>query len=311
MSNPTFFIVSMIILFISLSDNFREVKTNAFMNAKVTSLDLGNGIRHIGEGAFANTSVPSGFVLNIPAKLDAIDSGAFESTRIYDIKVDESNVKFELDASDMALLTDDSETLVLYPIDSDFEEYVFDEGVKTIASKAFKDANKLKSVTFSSTVTEIESYAFLNTTNLSEVVASNVASTIGEYAFANSGIEAFELNSGIVDIEKGTFENSKLEFIRIPKNVLRIKSDAFKGNTKLKTAVIESKPNMESNVFNNCTSLEFIMLTNTNGIATITDTTAIPADTILYVPSSMEAIYEGDSIYKTYQKYMKIVRLIR
>ncbi len=295
---------------ISFSDNFREVKTNAFMNAKVTSLDLGNGIRHIGESAFANVDVPSRFVLNIPANLDAIDAGAFESTRIYDIKVDESNVKFELDTSDMALLTDDGETLVLYPIDSDFEEYVFDEGVKVIASKAFKDANKLKSVTFSSTVTEIESYAFMNTTNLSEVVASNVASTIGEYAFANSGIEAFELNSGIVDIEKGTFENSKLEFIRIPKNVLRIKSDAFKGNTKLKTAVIESKPNMESNIFNNCTSLEFIMLTNTNGIATIADTTAIPADTILYVPSSMEAIYEGDSIYKTYQNYTNKIQPI-
>ncbi len=301
-------------IFVKLGSNFREIKAEAFKNARISDIDFGSMVKYLGDNAFANVRVPENFVLKLPASLDALGLDTFESTKIYDITVEEGNNKFIIDDDGISLLTNDEEMLVLYPIASDFEEYDIPQGVTTIGRKAFKDAEKLKIVNVSSSANTVNEYAFEGATNLEKVNYSELLTNIGEYAFLNSGVTSFAFNRNLNNISKGAFENSKLTDVSIHSKITSIKAEAFKGITTLKSVVIEGKPSISISAFENCTSLKTAVFTNNTGIVTIADKTSIPDSTTIYVPTSMEVIYESDSIYSQYEncteKIQPILELI-
>lgn len=131
---------------------------------------------------------------------------------------------------------------------SSLENVIIPESVKIIRFSAFEGCSSLKSITLPQNIKELESYTFRGCTSLESIVIPENVEHIG--------IECFK-------------DCVSLEEIVIPEKVTRFNSGAFWGCTNLKNIVFDENCNvktMETAVFDGCSSLQSIDLTNVTKI---------------------------------------------
>lgn len=138
--------------------------------------------------------------------------------------------------------------------------------VTRIASAAFRDMTKLKSVTIPSSVTEIGACAFYGCTNLTTVTLPNSIKTIEPYAFAAcTTLKSLTLPSSLQTIEHRAFQGCvSLTSITLPKNLNEIGIYAFENCSSLKTVSFLGGPSyIPEGLFKNCGGLKTIYISKT------------------------------------------------
>ncbi len=133
--------------------------------------------------------------------------------------------------------------------------------VTSIGNNAFKDCDRLTSVTIPSSVTSIGSYAFNSCDDLSYITIPENVTSIGSYAFQSCNkLSSVILPSGLTSISSGLFcycEN--LTYITVPENVTSIGDSAFYYCTSLASVRIPAAVKMiSSDAFLNCGNLKRI-----------------------------------------------------
>ena len=141
--------------------------------------------------------------------------------------------------------------------------------VTTIEYDAFYNSISLENVIIPDSVTTIEGYAFSNCTSLPNVTIPESVINIGDGLFKGcSSLESVKLPKGINEIDLWMFSNcASLKTIEIPSSVTSILREAFSGCAALESFSFEndesSLTEIQSNAFQNCTSLKEAILPET------------------------------------------------
>lgn len=182
----------------------------------LTTLTLPNRVTTLSSQAFENCVLLS--TISIGKNLNSISYNAFNFCRsITGIAVHADNESFKA-GEDSVLYSKNGETLYICP--KNLTEVTIAEGVKTIASYAFKKCEKLTAVTLPDSVTEINLDAFKGCSSLSAIKLSAELRSIGQYAFDSC---------------------EKLVELNIPAKVRTIQSDAFEGCASLSRITVDEE----------------------------------------------------------------------
>ena len=238
----------------------KNIYSNAFNGANITSVYIPNSIVSIGEKAFYNCS--SLKQVNIPESITSLEYGAFYGCISLSL--------IEFDAVNLADLSVDN--------------YVF-------AKAGSKSGSELK-VIISNKIKKIPDYLFCPEDNSNSVAANvkslifeegSICETIGTCSFARISITELNLPESVKDIQYGAFEycpfrtltlpsnlksigkwafaagsNYTLTSIIIPEGVKSIGDEAFRCNYALETVSIpNSLENWGSSVFKYCDKLTY------------------------------------------------------
>lgn len=203
---------------IVIPDSVRRIGKRAFTPAyKVTSLDLGNGVEFIDDGAFLGVGMDTTIErLVIPASVKSLcntrtglfEAGAFASSGIKELVFAEENGKTNL---------------------------------KFIPHCCFRTSDKLQKITFANGIEEIGMFAFENDKALEEVIMPGTLKKIDYAAFrACAGINHIVLNDGLEEIGQEAFYKygykgtepvyKALQPVIIPDSVSIIHWEAFTFN---------------------------------------------------------------------------------
>lgn len=130
--------------------------------------------------------------------------------------------------------------------------------VSSIASNAFKDAERISKVTIPASVTSVGSTAFENCASLGTVIFEGADCTIGTAAFRYcSTLKSVTLPSNLKSIPLEAFANcTSLSKIDIPGSVTSIGKEAFKKCSALQSVSIPANvTSIGFNAFLNCASV--------------------------------------------------------
>ena len=132
----------------------------------------------------------------------------------------EDRTKIKFDATGHIFLQGDLRT----------DSYVFEDGVTSIAEKAFANASHLQSVTFTNSIIYVGKEAFANCTSLTNVVLLRNMKNLGEGIFKGcSALDSIILPSNMETIPGAMFKRcSNLININIPRTLQKIGDEAFR-----------------------------------------------------------------------------------
>ena len=234
--------------------------------------------------------------VSLPRSLKRIGCGAFESTKIAQIKLP-SNLKI-IEGSAFAF-------------NSKLKDVVIPQKVVRIDSGAFQSCKKLTKVQLPKRLEKISNWLFAYCPKLKTIVIPSNVTQIGEEAFKESGLttitipkkvtrikaEAFKKCSSLkkvnfktnklTSIEISLFEGcKKLTAITLPDSISKIKKQAFKGSGLTTVTIPERVTKIDELAFLNCKSLKEVtfagsQITNigTNAFCNV------PADCVFRVPA--------------------------
>lgn len=115
------------------------------------------------------------------------------------------------------------------------------EGIKSIFSGVFgecKAQQKIKKIILPAGIEKIGDYAFHYCSNLKDINLPDSLKVIGRDAFAScSELKEINLPDSLEEIGSEAFAYTKIEKIKIPKNIIRCGTDLFE-NSELKEAVL-------------------------------------------------------------------------
>ena len=191
---------------VTIPDSVTYIGEVAFLNVPFTSLDLGNGVITISNGAFKGSSkldtitIPDSTesigteilggrtvnVLNIGDGIQSIEAPMFINVTVTTINIGKNSSK--------------SQTIEGFALNSSqlkgVENVNIYGSVKTIGSDAFSEMS-VKKVTLAEGITTIERNVFQGN-NIESVILPSTLTTIGERAFAaNPNLSVIDDNSGI------------------------------------------------------------------------------------------------------------------
>ena len=209
----------------------------------LTRVDLGNGVRTIGDDAFLKCSNLK--TITFPEGLTSIGGRAFQNCALTEVKLPSTLTK--------------------------------------IGNQAFQNCTALVDVLIPSSVTEIGYNAFSNTNiSTIELHCSNVGKwfrelstltrvdlgdevrTIGDNAFQScSNLKAITLPEGLTSIGYRAFQGSGLTKVTLPSTLTTIGGQAFQNCTALGDVLMPNVKLIGDNAFQGCTSLSRINLPNT------------------------------------------------
>ena len=188
---------------------------------------------------------------------------------------------------------------VVYSIISNFEAHVYGytgtEPVVEIPEKvgsrvitavddnAFLNNETVEQIFLPKTVLSIGRMAFMFAKNLNYINIPVELNSIDRYAFAGcSSLENIDINSNISKIPMNMFDQSGITSIKIPYNVQKIESQAFRNCKNLTTATLSSSvKEIGKEAFKNCTALEAVLITKSTTSIDSTAFTNCPNLTIL------------------------------
>jgi len=132
--------------------------------------------------------------------------------------------------------------------------------IETVGKEIFMDCSALKSVYSKSTV--IGNSMFYHCNELSTIKLENTIE-IGNLAFNNSSlskVSSLELPEGLTTIGEYAFPRMSITSVVIPSTVVNIGQYAFTANKSLEKVVVLG-PIIGTNMFNSCSSLRTLVLT--------------------------------------------------
>lgn len=188
---------------------------------------------------------------------------------------------------------------VVYSIISDFEAHVYEyrgtnpvveipgkigsRVITAVDNNAFYYNSVVEQVILPDSVLSIGNNAFMFCTNLNYVKIPVTLNSIGTLAFVGcSSLENIDINSNISKIPMNMFDQSGITSIKIPYNVQKIESQAFRNCKNLTTATLSSSvKEIGKEAFKNCTALEAVLITKSTTSIDSTAFTNCPNLTIL------------------------------
>ena len=255
-SNPLsfaerFYVDNVLVSKLVIPVGVEKISAFAFYNAKITSLELSNTVKEIGNCAFKSCPINGALVfpynlakighyaftycssitrVSIPETLKEIGDNAFrDCTGLTGVYINDlaawCNIYFNYDRDyDEGLwLGCHSNPLEyahnLYLNGSRIVNLVIPNSVTSLSSFAFKGGN-FTSVQFSNQMTKIPDGAFAECSNISSISLPNTITSIGYYAFSYC---------------------SSLTYLRIPSSVVTVYDYAIVGSSKIKVYCSASK----------------------------------------------------------------------
>ena len=140
---------------------------------------------------------------------------------------------------------------------------VIEDGVTSVGSSAFLDANRLATVSLPQGLISIGANAFRNCTNLTSVSVPPGVTVIGPWAFAGCANLAYiTLPDSIFQISRYLFYGcASLENIMIPDSVIQIDDNVFVGCESLRSITIpDDIIEIRESTFNGCGNLKRIAI---------------------------------------------------
>ncbi len=253
------------------------IPDNAFCRAPIESITFPDGIRLIGEGAFAYSNFSR---FEIPNSVTTIESAAFfGSNSLEEVVIPAQCIRIESNAfarcqklnsfevspentvysSHDGMLLNQAQTKL---INCPYSKTSFDipESVKIIGNGAFSKCKNMTDITFPSGLQEIEGWAFSDCIGLTRVVIPSSVTEMGYGVFdgctalsdltLSGGVKSYygnclgEGNFKTVRISEGTTdiaglfsELTSLETVYLPTSLAEIGEDTFKKCTNLKNII--------------------------------------------------------------------------
>lgn len=243
----------------TIPNSIVEIGRNAFSgNDTVRTIVIPENINKIGIQAFSACSQLS--EIEIRGQIDAICSRAFaDCTKLSNVVLRKTPRHIEKDAfENTPALVAENDILsvkgVLMEYRGKSESVCVQEGIEQIGANAFENA-EISSVSLPNSLYRICEYAFSNCRNLKNISIPEQVKSIDAYAFRASGIKDIELGA-VETIGKGAFENSRVEFLKIPGTVKVIEIGMFEFCSELKEVWLEKGVNrIEKDAFYGCDSL--------------------------------------------------------
>lgn len=218
-----------------------------------------------------------------------------------EIEVEKGNPVFIVE--DGLLINQDNHTVVL--ADADQKAYVIPEGVTTIGTWAFRNA-EVETVQFPSTLQTIGILSFWGCENLVTPDFPASLTSILTDAFANCGnVDQVILPENLKAIGSGAFSSCGIHEIVIPNGIQVLVTGAFNECRNLKRVVLpENIKQIENAVFRDCTTLSEINLPD--GLESIGAEAFQGCENLMQItlPSTLTVI--GDDAFHGCEKLMDV-----
>lgn len=256
-----------------------SISRGAFANCeKLTSMDLPASVTKIEETAFQNCkSLES---LTIPASVTSMGMSTFAGcSGLKTIRVEEGNPTYDsrgncnaiIETATGRLFYACSSTVVPDGVknilpnafqNSDIVRLDLPASVSIIGEYAFRNCQKLTSVTMQDGVAEIRKRAFYGCGSLKEMSIPGSVKTIGEEAFKGcSSLSTLAMADGVESIGDHAFDDcSSLVAVELPNSITSLGYGLFWSCTALKSAVLPAHITGLYSVFKGCSSLASVTL---------------------------------------------------
>ncbi len=181
-----------------------EIGVSAFAGCAMNSVDMPEGVIHVGDYAFSSNASLSH--VSIPASAWSIGSGPFSySPNLTAITVAQGNEVYE--TTDGVLFDKTLDMLNTYPAGMANAVYAVPEGTQRIGVLAFGSASNLRSVTFPDSVWEIRSHAFFNS-GITNLKIPPLVTRIESSLFASCfNLETVSIHPGVEYIGESAFDS--------------------------------------------------------------------------------------------------------
>ena len=240
----------------------------AFCGIGITSVNIPNGVKSIGNAAFAiNSKLTS---VTIPASVTAITGKPFyRCSALTSIKVADGNTVYDSRNNCNAIIETATNTLI-----TGCNNSVIPTGITSIADTAFYGSG-ISSVVIPNTVTKLGKGAF-NATLLTSIVIPYGVTKIGAWAFGDcKELPVIEFPNSVTTIEALALSNcSKISVLTIPSSVINMGVNPFAGCSAL-TSINVAEDNLVYDSRNNCNA---IIETATNTLISGCMNTVIPEE---------------------------------
>lgn len=203
------------------------VQSQAFSGCRsLTHIALPGRLYDLGWGAFESCAGLERVVL--PPLLKLRDNPFVLCNGLRDIAVAPSSRNLKV--RDGVLYNGGMRGVIAYPAKKDESSFVVPEGVEAIASFAFANADRLKSVRLPRTLRAIHPGAFCES-GLLDVEIPDCVEGIGELAFASSAVTNVVVGSAVKFIGRGCFAGCKyLRTVRLRGDEPELEDDVFPHN---------------------------------------------------------------------------------
>lgn len=204
--------------------------------SKLQSLDLGNGVKHIG-AAFFVCSIPS---LHLPASVETIDTTLWHTSMMAEVTVDADNPYYT--AVD-GILYNKNMTEIIFCPPQWTGELVIPDTVQSLADGVFAGCGSITSITIPDSVTSFGTNIFEGC-GVHTVVLPDGMEAIPDSMFNRCiSLVSVELPDSIKSIGVGAFRSCAfLETLHIPEGVSYIGDEAFAGCRTLQLSVDAGSP---------------------------------------------------------------------
>lgn len=243
----------------TLPDSITSIGQSSFSNCKwLTSIP--QSLTTIGDSAFVNCKNIKN--IEIGKDLSSIGYNAFYGcSGIEYITVDENNQHYSSDNYGV-LYNKDKTAIILYPANSQNNEFVIPDSISSIGSSTFNNCSNLVSVTIPDSVTDIGSGAFWGCTALENLTLGKGVKTVGRDAFKckDGGDDVFKdvyYTGTLADWCEITFEEDVI--LSSFSNPMYLAENLYIGGELLTDLVIpEGMTEVKANSFTGCDCIKSI-----------------------------------------------------
>ena len=251
---------------------------------QITSIDIPEGIKTIGVGAFKDC--PTLTHVSIPSTVTEIKQDAFRNTGLTSVEIESADSSTERSIGDSAFASNGSLATISIP-----------EGFMKISDKAFQNCRSITQAIIPSTVDEMWNNVFDGCSSLATVTFEGDTEFKGSSIFRNcSALENVELHEGMHGEMTSQFSGCKsLKEIEVPEGFVNIESNTFSGCTALIEVVLGADCSISESAFEDCSSL--VSVTIGDGVFPVTSDGSVKTHAFQVDGSSYSTLQEAiDSI---------------
>lgn len=113
--------------------------------------------------------------------------------------------------------------------------------VSEVKSGTFRGCSSLRTVSLPKEISVIESNAFRACSTLERITLPDTVRSIGEYAFFNCyALNKTNIPEGVDTVSSSSYQNTALEYIKLPSTIGTVANNAFNGCKRLKVLDLSS-----------------------------------------------------------------------
>jgi hypothetical protein len=194
---------------VRIPNGVHRIEDDAFLNNRISRLELPGSVVDIGRRAFSRNSITR---LTLPAGLTAIADEAFFDNMLSRVEIPAGVISIGSRAFSVNLLT----------------EVILPASLRIILDDAFS-LNQLTGLDIPASIAQIGSRAFFNN-RLTDLTLPESVTVVDDEAFSVNQLEILVLPPGLKRIGNRAFYQNKLTVVFLPENLAEIGSGAFGKN---------------------------------------------------------------------------------